>query len=65
VQQRYHRRRRRAAAEGPVGGRPEVEGFLNMFMLMGLHTAPGNIPRSIKYSVEWVSVSFAICARTA
>ena len=33
----------------------QVEGFPNMFMLMGPHTALGNIPRSIEYSVEWVT----------
>ncbi|CAN5911045.1 NAD(P)/FAD-dependent oxidoreductase [soil metagenome] len=32
-----------------------VEGFPNMMMLMGPHTALGNIPRSIEYSVEWVA----------
>jgi cation diffusion facilitator CzcD-associated flavoprotein CzcO len=32
-----------------------VEEFPNMFMLMGPHTALGNIPRSIEYSVEWVT----------
>lgn len=32
-----------------------VAGFPNMFMLMGPHTALGNIPRSIEYNVEWVS----------
>jgi cation diffusion facilitator CzcD-associated flavoprotein CzcO len=32
-----------------------VEGFPNMMMLMGPHTALGNIPRSIEYSVDWVS----------
>jgi cation diffusion facilitator CzcD-associated flavoprotein CzcO len=32
-----------------------VEGFPNMTMLMGPHTALGNIPRSIEYSVEWVT----------
>ncbi|HEY4174896.1 MAG TPA: cyclohexanone monooxygenase, partial [Rhodopila sp.] len=32
-----------------------VEGFPNMMMLMGPHTALGNIPRSIEYNVEWVS----------
>ncbi len=31
-----------------------VEGFPNFFMLMGPHTALGNIPRSIEYAVEWV-----------
>jgi cation diffusion facilitator CzcD-associated flavoprotein CzcO len=33
----------------------QVEHFPNMFMLMGPHTALGNIPRSIEYSVEWVT----------
>jgi cation diffusion facilitator CzcD-associated flavoprotein CzcO len=32
-----------------------VEDFPNMFMLVGPHTALGNIPRSIEYSVEWVA----------
>ena len=32
-----------------------VEGFPNMLMLLGPHTALGNIPRSIEYNVEWVS----------
>ena len=32
-----------------------VEGFPNMMMLMGPHTALGNIPRSIEYSVDWVT----------
>ncbi len=32
-----------------------VEGFPNMMMLMGPHTALGNIPRSIEYNVEWVT----------
>jgi len=32
-----------------------VEGFPNMMMQMGPHTALGNIPRSIEYSVEWVA----------
>ena len=31
-----------------------VSGFPNMFMLVGPHTALGNIPRSIEYNVEWV-----------
>ena len=26
----------------------------NMMMLMGPHTALGNIPRSIEYSVDWL-----------
>ena len=33
----------------------QVEGFPNMMMLMGPHTALGNIPRSIKYNVDWVT----------
>jgi cation diffusion facilitator CzcD-associated flavoprotein CzcO len=33
----------------------QVEGFPNMFMVIGPHTAPGNIPRSIEYNVEWVT----------
>jgi len=32
-----------------------VEGFPNLMMLMGPHTALGNIPRSIEYNVEWVT----------
>jgi cation diffusion facilitator CzcD-associated flavoprotein CzcO len=33
----------------------QVEAFPNMFMLVGPHTALGNIPRSIEYNVEWVA----------
>lgn len=33
----------------------QVERFPNMFMLVGPHTALGNIPRSIEYNVEWVT----------
>jgi len=33
----------------------QVEGFPNMMMLMGPHTALGNLPRSIEYNVEWVT----------
>ena len=33
----------------------QVEGFPNMFMLMGPHTALGNIPRSIEHNVDWVT----------
>jgi cation diffusion facilitator CzcD-associated flavoprotein CzcO len=33
----------------------QVEGYPNMFMLMGPHTALGNIPRSIEYNVDWVT----------
>jgi cation diffusion facilitator CzcD-associated flavoprotein CzcO len=32
-----------------------VQSFPNMLMLMGPHTALGNIPRSIEYNVEWVT----------
>ena len=32
-----------------------VEDFPNMMMLMGPHTALGNLPRSIEYSVDWVT----------
>jgi cation diffusion facilitator CzcD-associated flavoprotein CzcO len=32
-----------------------VDRFPNMMMLMGPHTALGNIPRSIEYNVEWVT----------
>ena len=32
-----------------------VDGFPNMAMLMGPHTALGNIPRSIEYNVDWVT----------
>ena len=32
-----------------------VNGFPNMMMLMGPHTALGNIPRSIEYNVQWVT----------
>ncbi len=33
----------------------QVEGFPNMLMVVGPHTALGNIPRSIEYNVEWVT----------
>ena len=33
----------------------QVEGYPNMYMLIGPHTALGNIPRSIEYAVEWVT----------
>jgi cation diffusion facilitator CzcD-associated flavoprotein CzcO len=33
----------------------QVEGFPNMMMLMGPHTALGNIPRGIEYNVDWVT----------
>ena len=32
-----------------------IDGFPNLMMLMGPHTALGNIPRSIEYSVDWVT----------
>ncbi|MEQ9122015.1 MAG: NAD(P)/FAD-dependent oxidoreductase, partial [Alphaproteobacteria bacterium] len=31
-----------------------VDGFPNMYMVAGPHTALGNIPRSIEYNVEWI-----------
>ena len=40
-----------------------VEGFPNMLMLMGPHTALGNIPRSIEYNVEWVTRPDALRTR--
>ncbi|MGE3918394.1 MAG: flavin-containing monooxygenase [Hyphomicrobiaceae bacterium] len=33
----------------------QVSGFPNMMMLVGPHTALGNIPRSIEYNVDWVT----------
>jgi cation diffusion facilitator CzcD-associated flavoprotein CzcO len=33
----------------------QVRGFPNMMMLVGPHTALGNIPRSIEYNVDWVT----------
>ena len=43
-----------------------VHEFPNMMMLMGPHTALGNIPRSIEYSVDWVTglVRFATRQQT-
>jgi cation diffusion facilitator CzcD-associated flavoprotein CzcO len=32
-----------------------VDGFPNMYMIMGPHAALGNNPRSIEYNVEWIS----------
>lgn len=32
-----------------------VDGFPNLFMIMGPHAALGNNPRSIEYNVEWTS----------
>ncbi|TCZ62967.1 flavin-containing monooxygenase [Roseicella aquatilis] len=32
-----------------------VEDFPNLFMVLGPHTALGNIPRSIEYNVEWIT----------
>ena len=40
-----------------------VDGFPNMFMVMGPHTALGNIPRSIEYNVEWIRDLLASLAR--
>ena len=33
----------------------QIEDFPNLMMLIGPHTALGNIPRSIEYNVEWVT----------
>ncbi len=33
----------------------QVGGFPNMLMLVGPHTALGNIPRSIEHNVEWIA----------
>ena len=41
----------------------QVEGFPNMFMLVGPHTALGNIPRSIEYNVDWVTGLIRLHAR--
>jgi cation diffusion facilitator CzcD-associated flavoprotein CzcO len=38
-----------------------VDGFPNMLMLMGPHTALGNIPRSIEYNVDWVTRLLRFC----
>lgn len=38
-----------------------VEGFPNMFMIMGPHQAFGNIPRSIEFAVEWVTELLQYC----
>ncbi len=32
-----------------------VDGFPNMFMIMGPHAALGNNPRSIEFNVEWIA----------
>jgi cation diffusion facilitator CzcD-associated flavoprotein CzcO len=50
------RRLKEAWAEGPrtfLG--LQAEGFPNMFMIMGPHTARGNIPRSVEQNVEWLT----------
>jgi hypothetical protein len=31
-----------------------MDGFPNLYMVIGPHTALGNIPRSIEYNVEWI-----------
>ena len=43
----------RGAIETFVG--LQVPGFPNMMMVVGPHTALGNIPRSIEYNVDWVA----------
>jgi cation diffusion facilitator CzcD-associated flavoprotein CzcO len=40
-----------------------VDGFPNLFMVMGPHTALGNIPRSIEYNVEWIRDCLAYLGR--
>jgi cation diffusion facilitator CzcD-associated flavoprotein CzcO len=40
-----------------------VEGFPNMFNVLGPHQASGNIPRSIEYAVEWVARCIAHCKK--
>jgi cation diffusion facilitator CzcD-associated flavoprotein CzcO len=40
-----------------------VDGFPNLFMVMGPHTALGNIPRSIEYNVEWIRDLLAYLGR--
>ncbi len=32
-----------------------IEGFPNLFMIVGPHAAFGNMPRSIEYNVQWVT----------
>ena len=56
---RYPRARRATLRDRWRGGLSTylgvmVDGFPNMFMVMGPHTALGNIPRSIEYNVEWI-----------
>ena len=41
-----------------------AEGFPNMLMVLGPHTARGNIPRAIEHSVEWQTGCCASCAST-
>ena len=43
----------------------QVAGFPNMLMLVGPHTALGNIPRSIEYNVDWVTQLIAYMQRHA
>src|SRR5215510_197099 len=52
VRGRSLKERWRAGLETFVG--VMVNGFPNLFMVMGPHTALGNIPRSIEYNVEWI-----------
>ena len=40
-----------------------AEGFPNMLMVLGPHTARGNIPRSIEHSVEWQTGLLRLHAR--
>ncbi|KAH8697523.1 hypothetical protein BGW36DRAFT_359309 [Talaromyces proteolyticus] len=38
-----------------------VEGFPNMFNVLGPHQGSGNIPRSIEYAVQWVTRCIKYC----
>jgi cation diffusion facilitator CzcD-associated flavoprotein CzcO len=40
-----------------------ISRFPNLFMVMGPHTALGNIPRSIEYNVEWIRDLLAFLER--
>src|SRR3546814_11702061 len=41
-----------------------VDGSPNLFMVMGPHTALGNLPRSIEYGGEWIRALGAHMAAT-
>ncbi|KAF2715356.1 FAD/NAD(P)-binding domain-containing protein [Pleomassaria siparia CBS 279.74] len=42
-----------------------VQGFPNMFMIMGPHQMFGNIPRSIEYAVGWVAGFIEFCVKNS